>query len=169
VVASCRRSPVSIAALTALGAAGVIGSALSTSGTVGAEPSVPPNVWIQCTSFSGSNNAFPHPLSGCIARGEKDLGSGYTSRTAPGTETIYFNAPFLNGISLQLTNITNGAPADGTTCPADHPARVGVSGVISATAPGAKQYDGSSVSATICANASDFVLATGSTFTIYKK
>jgi hypothetical protein len=87
----------------------------------------------------------------------------------PGTETIYFNAPFLGGISVQLTNISNGAPADGTTCPADHPARVGVSGVISATEPGTKQYDGSSVAATICANATDFFLATGSTFTIFKK
>jgi hypothetical protein len=122
-----------------------------------------------CSSFSGPNSTFPHPLAGCIARGEQGPGSGFTSRTVPGTETIYFTAPFLNGASLQLTNITNGAPADGTSCPADHPARVGVSGVISASEPGTRQYDGSPVSATICANATDFILATGSTFTIYKK
>lgn len=168
-ISSRRRSELAIVALSALGVAGLIGSALSLSGTAGAEPPVPPTVWIQCSSFSGPNNTFPHPLGGCIARGEKDLGSGYTSRTAPGTETIYFEAPFLKGISLQLTNITNGTPASGTSCPADHPARVGVAGVISATAPGTKQYDGSPVSATICANATDFFLATGSTFTIYKK
>ncbi|RZT19067.1 hypothetical protein EV589_3330 [Mycobacterium sp. BK558] len=144
-------------------------SALAMSPPALAEPPLPPNVWIQCTSFSGPNATFPHPLGGCTARGEANTGSGFTSRTAPGTETIYFNAPFLKGISLQLTNITNGAPADGTSCPADHPARVGVSGVISATEPGTKQYDGSPVSATICANATDFVLAAGSTFTIYKR
>jgi hypothetical protein len=163
------RRPASVATAAALGVTGLLGSALSLSATAGAEPPVPPNVWIQCSSFSGPNTTFPHPLGGCIARGEEDSGSGYTSRTAPGTETIYFNAPFLKGASLQLTNISNGAPAEGTSCPADHPARVGVSGVISATEPGTKQYDGSPVSATICANATDFILATGSTFTIYKK
>lgn len=162
-----RQMSVAVAAM--LGAAGLVGLALPLSATVGAEPPVPPSVWIQCSSFSGPNNTFPHPLAGCIARGEQGPGSGYTSRTVPGTETIYFTAPFLNGASLQLTNITNGAPADGTSCPADHPARVGVSGVISASEPGTKQYDGSPVSATICANATDFILATGSTFTIYKK
>lgn len=164
------RRPASVATAAVLSVTGLLGSALSLSATAGAEPPVPPNVWIQCSSFSGPNRTFPHPLGGCIARGEQDPGSGYTSRTAPGTETIYFNAPFLDGASLQLTNITNGPPADGTSCPADHPGQlVGVSGVISATEPGTKQYDGSPVSATICANATDFVLATGSTFTIYKK
>ena len=101
-------------AVAALGAAGLVGSALSLSAPTGAEPPVPPNVWIQCSSFSGPNNTFPHPLAGCIARGELSAGKGYTSRTEPGTETIYFTAPFLNGTSLQLTNITNGAPADGS-------------------------------------------------------
>ena len=163
------RRQISAAAAAVVGAAGLLGSALTLSATAGAEPPVPPNVWIQCSSFSGPNTTFPHPLGGCIARGEQQPGSGYTSRTAPGTETIYFDAPFLKGASLQLTNIANGAPADGTTCPADHSARVGVSGVISATEPGTMQYDGSPVSATICANATDFVLATGSSFTIYKK
>lgn len=152
-----------------VGGAGLLGLALSLSATVGAEPPVPPNVWIQCSSFSGPAASWPHPLGGCIARGEEAPGSGYTSRTAPGTETIFFNAPFLEGNSVQLTNITSGAPAEGTTCPGSHPGRVGVSGVISATEPGTKQYDGSPVSATICTNGTDFFLATGSTFTIYKK
>jgi len=166
---SSSRRQISAAAVVVAGTVGLLGSALMLSATAGAEPPVPPNVWIQCSSFSGPNQTFPHPLGGCIARGEQQPGKGYTSRTAPGTETIYFDAPFLNGASLQLTNIATGAPADGTTCPADHLARVGVSGVISATDPGTKQYDGSPVSATICGNATDFVLATGSSFTIYKK
>jgi hypothetical protein len=157
------------AAASMVSVACLIGTVLSTSPEAGAEPPVPSNVWIQCSSFSGPSNSFPHPLGGCIARGEKDPGSGFTQRTVPGSETVFFNAPFLKGISLQLTNISNGAPADGTTCPADHPVRVGVSGVISATAPGTKQYDGSPVTATICANATDFFLASGSTFTIFKK
>jgi hypothetical protein len=163
------RRSTSIAAASGLSVVGLLGAVLSTSTPAWAEPPVPPNVWIQCTSFSGPNQSWPHPIGGCIARGEKEPGSGYTQRTVPGTETIYFDAPFLKGISLQLTNITTGAPADGTSCPADHPARVGVSGVISATEPGTKQYDGSSVAATICGNATDFFLATGSTFTIFKK
>jgi hypothetical protein len=165
---SCRRA--TLAATSIIGAMGLFASAMLVSAPAGAEPPVPPNVWVQCSSFSGPNLTFPHPLGGCIARGEKDPGTGFSSRTAPGTETLFFNAPFLKGISLQLTNITNGAPAEGTTCPPDHPGQlVGVSGVISATEPGTKQYDGSPVSATICANATDFVLATGSTFTIFKK
>ncbi len=164
-----RRSISLAAAASAFSVTGLIGAVLSTSAPAWADPPVPPNVWIQCTSFSGPNASWPHPLGGCIARGEKAPGSGYTQRTVPGTETIFFNAPFLKGISVQLTNISNGAPAAGTSCPADHPARVGVSGVISATEPGTKQYNGSSVAATICANANDFFLATGSTFTIFKK
>jgi len=163
------RRSLSIAAASVFSVTGLIGAVLSTSAPVLADPPVPPNVWIQCSSFSGPNQSFPHPLDGCIARGEKAPGSGYTQRTVPGTETIVFNAPFLKGISMQLTNISTGAPADGTSCPADHPARVGVSGVIAATDPGTKQYDGSPVAATICANANDFFLATGSTFTIFKK
>ena len=163
------RRSISLAAASIFSVTGLIGAALSTSGPAWADPPVPSNVWIQCTSFSGPNQSFPHPLGGCIARGEKAPGSGYTQRTVPGSETIFFDAPFLKGISMQLTNISNGAPAAGTSCPADHPARVGVSGVISATDPGTKQYDGSSVAATICANANDFFLATGSTFTIFKK
>jgi len=158
----------SFAAASILSVAGLVGTVLSTSPPAGAEPPVPSNVWIQCSGFSGPNTSWPHPLGGCIARGEQSPGTGFTQRTVPGSETIFFNAPFLKGISLQLTNITTGAPADGTTCPADHPARVGVSGVISATEPGTKQYDGSPVAATICGNATDFFLATGSTFTVFK-
>jgi hypothetical protein len=134
-----------------------------------ADPPVLPNVWIQCSGFSGPNASWPHPLTGCVARGQTKQGSGFTERTVPGTETVFWNAPFLDGASFQLTNISKGAPADGTSCPADHPGRVGVSGTISATDPGTKQYDGSPVQATICANATDFFLAQGSTFTILKK
>ena len=166
---STTRHPVSLAATSVISVTGLIGALLATSAPASADPPVPSNVWIQCSSFSGPNASWPHPLGGGIARGEQTPGSGYTQRTVPGSETIFFNAPFLKGISMQLTNISNGAPADGTSCPADHPARVGVSGVISATDPGTKQYDGSSVAATICANATDFFLATGSTFTIFKK
>ncbi|BDX35255.1 hypothetical protein TUM20985_58020 [Mycobacterium antarcticum] len=150
-------------------ALGTMGASVLLSGPAAADPPVPSDVWIQCTGFSGPSTTWPHPLTGCIARGQTTTGSGYTQRTVPGTETIFWDAPFLKGASLQLTNIANGAPADGTSCPADHPARVGVSGVISATEPGTKQYDGSSVRATICANATDFFLATGSKFTVYKK
>jgi hypothetical protein len=133
-----------------------------------AEPPVPPNVWIQCSGFSGPNTTWPHPLTGCIARGEEE-GSGYTQRTAPGTETIFWNAPFLGGASLRLTNITSQVVGPGTGCLADHPVEVNVSGVISATEPGTKQYDGSPVRATICSNATDFVLKPGTYFTILKK
>ena len=156
-------------AIAAAGTLGLVGSALFASSPAGAEPPVPPNVWISCTSFSGPNTTWPHPLGGCIARGEKEPGTGFTEGTVPGTESIFWNAPFLKGASFQLTNIATGAPAPGTSCPADHPARVGVSGTISATEPGTKQYNGSPVSATICGNATDFFLATGSTFTIFKK
>jgi hypothetical protein len=165
---SRRRSVPLQAAVAALGALVFVGSTLLTSAPAGAEPPVPLNVWIQCSGFSGPNTTWPHPLTGCIARGEES-GTGFTQRTVPGTETIFWNAPFLKGISFQLTNIANGAPAPGTSCPADHPARVGVSGTILATEPGTKQYDGSPVAATICANATDFFLAQGSLFTIFKK
>jgi hypothetical protein len=142
---------------------------LVASGPASADPPVPPNAWIQCSGFAGPNASWPHPLTGCVARGQTKQGSGFTQRTVPGTETIFWNAPFLDGASFQLSDISNGAPADGTSCPADHPGRVGVSGTISASDPGTKQYDGSPVQATICANATDFFLAQGSTFTILKK
>jgi hypothetical protein len=72
------------AAAAIAGGAALLGSGLL-SATAGAEPPVSPNVWIQCTGFSGPTATFPHPLEGCIARGEQGSGSGYTSRTAPGT------------------------------------------------------------------------------------
>ncbi len=46
------------------------------------------------------------PLSGCTSR-NKVGGSGRTMRTAPGTETIQWTAPFESGKSFQLVNIAN--------------------------------------------------------------
>jgi hypothetical protein len=103
-----------------------------------------------------------------MARGEAS-GSGYTQRTQPGTETIIWNAPFLDGTSFELTNITSEVVGPGTGCPSDHPVEVNVSGTISATEPGTKQYDGSPVTATICGNQTDFVLKPGTFFVIHKK
>src|SRR5215213_1138913 len=71
--------------------------------------------------------------------------------------------------SFRLTNITSQVVGTGTGCPADHPVEVNVSGTISATDPGTKQYDGSPVRATICSNATDFLLKPGTFFTILKK
>ncbi len=159
-----KRRSLSIAGI-GLGALSVLGVMMSS--PAAAEPPVPPDVWIQCSGFSGPNTTWPHPLTGCIARGEE--GSGFTQRTAPGTETIFWNAPFLDGASFQLTNITSQVVGTGTGCPADHPVEVNVSGTISATEPGTKQYDGSPVRATICSNATDFVLKPGTLFTIFKK
>jgi len=164
-----RKSRCASVGAIAFGALVVGAATVLTSVPASADPPVPPDVWIQCTGFSGPNTTWPHPLAGCVARGQTKEGTGFTQRTVPGTETIFWNAPFLKGASFQLTNIANGAPADGTSCPADHPARIGVSGTISATEPGTKQYDRSPVRATICANATDFLLAQGSNFTIYKK
>lgn len=161
------RRTMSVAGL-GLSALGVMGSAVVLSGPAAAEPPLPPDVWIQCSGFSGPNTTWPHPLTGCIARGEEE-GSGFTQRTAPGTETIFWNAPFLDGASFRLTNITSEVVGTGTGCPADHPVEVNVSGTISATDPGTKQYDGSPVTATICSNATDFLLKPGTFFTILKK
>jgi len=88
---------------------------------------------------------------------------------ARGVVLVLTDASTVQPLPDSFTNIANGAPAPGTSCPADHPARVGVSGTILATEPGTKQYDGSPVAATICANATDFFLAQGSLFTIFKK
>ena len=65
---------------------------------------------------------------------------------------------------MQLTNITNSpvSPPSGA-CPADHPGEVNVSGVIGDT-----KWAGSPVSATICANANDFLLKPGTYFVIGK-
>jgi hypothetical protein len=150
-----------------LGVAGFAGSTLVMSGPAAAEPPVPPDVWIQCSGFSGQNTSWPHPLTGCISR--QGEGSGFTTRTAPGTETVQWNAPFLNGDSFQLTNISSQVVGTGTGCPVDHPVEVNVSGTISATSPGTKQYDGSPVTATICSNQTDFILKPGTLFVIHKK
>ena len=93
-------------------------------------------------------------------------GSGYTQRTAPGTETIFWNAPFQKGESIQLINIANQPLGPTGACPADHPFEVNVSGEIG---PGANNLSRSPVRATICANATDFVLKPGTLFTIFKK
>ena len=150
-----------------LGVAGAVGSTVLMSGPAAAEPPVPSGVWIQCSGFSGPNTSWPHPLTGCISR--QGEGSGFTTRTAPGTETVQWNAPFLNGDSFQLTNITSQVVGTGTGCPADHPVEVNVSGTISATEPGTKQYDGSPVTATICRNQTDFILKPGTLFVIRKQ
>jgi len=146
----------------------LLGGAVIISSPAAAEPPAPADVWIQCSGFSGPNTSWPHPLTGCIARGQEE-GSGFTQRTAPGTETIHWNAPFLDGASFQLTNITSQVVGTGTGCPADHPVEVNVSGTIVATEPGTKQYDGSPVKATICSNQTDFILKPGTYFTIFKK
>ena len=77
---SSSRRQIPTAAVVVAGAAGLLGSALMLSAPAGAEPPVPPNVWIQCSSFSGPNQTFPHPLGGCIARGEP---VSYTHLTLP--------------------------------------------------------------------------------------
>jgi hypothetical protein len=138
------------------------------SNTAAAEPSVPADAWIQCSRFSGPNTTWPHPLNGCVARGQQS-GTGFTQRTAPGTETIFWNAPFLDGASFQLTNIASDVVGTGTGCPASHPVEVNVSGTISAAEPGTEQYDGSPVTATICTNRTDFILKPGTFFVIHKK
>jgi hypothetical protein len=137
------------------------------SSTAAAEPPVPAGVWIQCSGFSGQSTVWPHPLTGCVARGQEP-GTGFTQRTAPGTETIFWDAPFLDGASFQLTNIASQVAGTGTGCPATHTLEVNVSGTISATEPGTKQYDGSLVTAAICSNQKDFILKPDTLFVIHK-
>jgi hypothetical protein len=121
---------------------------------------VPDNVWIQCTGFSGPNTQWPHPLTGCTSR--SGSGTGQSSRVGPGTEEIQFNRPFEGGKTLQLTNIKNTVLGPSPDCPADHPVKASVSGVIGPKGP----YAGSPISATICANATDFILQPGTLFVI---
>ncbi|MEV0674753.1 hypothetical protein [Mycobacterium sp. NPDC050441] len=128
-----------------------------------ADPRVPNDVWIQCTGFSGPNTQWPHALSGCASR-SSDNGSGQTMRTAPGSETITWAAPFESGKSFQLVNIANTVLGPSPDCPADHPVKANVSGSIEAGG----QYGGSSVTAVICANATDFLLQPGTFFVIHK-
>lgn len=138
---------------------------LTTGGPAVADPKpVPKGVRIQCSGFSGPNAQWPHLLTGCVRR-NGTTGSGQTNRTAPGTETITWTAPFVKGKSMQLTNITNSPvnPPSGV-CPADHPGEVNVAGVIGSDS----KWAGAPVSATICANASDFLLKPGTFFVIAK-
>lgn len=145
------------------GVAAVLGSGLLASAPAHADPRVPKNVWIQCASFSGPNTAWPHPLSGCTSR-SKENGSGQTFRTGPGTERIQWFAPFESGKSFDLVNIQNTVLGPSPDCPADHPVKAAVSGNLAAQG----QYGGSPVSATICANATDFLLQPGTLFVIHK-
>lgn len=155
------------AGATVVSGAACLAGTILMSGPASADPPVPPDVWVQCSGFSGPNTAWPHPLTGCLSR--QGEGTGETIRTSPGTETIQWNAPFLDGQTWQLTNITSQVVGTGTGCPADHPVEVSVSGTISATEPGTKQYDGSPVTATICSNQTDFILKPGTLFVVHKK
>ena len=154
-------------AAAALCAVGLTGSAALASPPAGAQPPVPPNVALQCSVFQGPNQTWPHPLQNCVAAQARP--ARYTQREAPGLERIVFDQGFLAGSTLRLVNIQNTVLGPSPDCPADHPVKADVSGVISATEPGTKQYDGSPVSATICANATDFLLQPGTVFTVLKK
>lgn len=123
---------------------------------------VPRGVRVQCTGFYGPNTQWPHFLTECTGRNGK-TGSGQTVRTVPGTETITWNAPFVEGKSMQLTNIASSQvnpPSGG--CPADHPGEAKVSGVIGTDS----KWAGSPVTATICGNATDFLLKPGAFFVV---
>ncbi|MBX8691760.1 hypothetical protein GO011_30405 [Mycobacterium sp. 20091114027_K0903767] len=85
-------------------------------------------------------------------------------RTAPGTETIQWSAPFESGKSFQLVNIANTVLGPSADCPTDHPVKANVSGNIETGG----QYGGSPVTAVICANATDFLLQPGTLFVIHK-
>jgi hypothetical protein len=157
----------SLGAGIVLGAVGFVASTVLMSGTAGAEPPSPPGPpLIQCTGFYGPNTTWPHYLTGCTSR--TGSGTGQTNRTAPGTETITWDAPFEGGDSLQLTNIQSTVLGVTGNCPDGqdgHPVEVNVSGVI---APGEGQYSNSLVTATICSNATDFVLKPDTLFVIQK-
>lgn len=142
----------------------LMASTVVTAGQALADPKVPNDVWIQCTAFSGPNTQWPHALSGCTSR-SRENGSGQTVRTAPGTETIQWSAPFESGKSFQLVNIANTVVGPSADCPADHPVKANVSGNIEAGG----QYGGSPVTAVICANGTDFLLKPGTLFVIHKK
>ena len=147
----------------AWGALGVLASTALVSGPSAADPRVPEDVWVQCTGFSGPNTQWPHLLTGCTSRSGEN-GSGQTNRTVPGTETIQWTKPFEGGKSLDLTNITSSPVGFSPACPSDHPVAVNVSGTI---APH-QQYGGSPFTATICVNATDFLLQPGTLSVIHK-
>jgi hypothetical protein len=146
----------------ALALLGLLGSAALMGSPAGADPRVPADVWVQCTGFYGLSTQWPHPLTGCTSRSGE--GSGQTLRTAPGTETIQWTKPFEGGKSLDLINITSSPVGFSPACPSDHPVAVNVSGTIAPR----QQYGGSLVTATICVNATDFVLQPGTLFVIHK-
>jgi hypothetical protein len=152
------RRGIGLAACAVVGAA--VGTSLAVSAPAGAQPQVADNVWIQCTEFSGPNTQWPHPLTGCSSR--SGSGGGQTFRVAPGTEEIQFSKPFEGGKTLQLTNITNTVVGPSPDCPEDHPVKANVAGVIGPKGP----YAGSPVSATICADATDFILQPKTLFVI---
>src|SRR5215208_7684146 len=54
------RRTMSVAGL-GLSALAVMGSAVVLSSPAAAEPPLPPDVWIQCSGFSGPNTTWPHP------------------------------------------------------------------------------------------------------------
>lgn len=143
--------------------AAMMASMVVTAGPALADPKVPNDVWIQCAGFSGPNTQWPHVLSGCDSRSGGN-GSGQTVRTAPGTETIQWSAPFESGKSFQLVNIANTVVGPSADCPADHPVKANVSGSIEAGG----QYGGSPVTAVICANGTDFLMRPGTLFVIHK-
>jgi hypothetical protein len=152
-------------AALAIGLTALISASLLVSSPAMAKPDrpVPNGVRIQCSGFAGPNAQWPHFLTGCTRR-NGTTGTGQTNRTAPGTETITWDAPFVKGKSLQLTNIASSPvnPPSGL-CPTDHPGEVNVSGVIGGT-----KWVGSPVTATICGNANDFLLKPGTYFVIGK-
>ena len=150
------------ALLAATLALGSFASTVIATGPAAGDPRVPNDVWVQCTGFSGPSTQWPHPLTGCTSRSGE--GSGQTVRTAPGTETIQWNKPFLGGKSLDLTNITSSVVGVGTGCPATHPVDVSVAGVIGPH----QQFGGSPVTASICTNGNDFILKPGTLFVIHK-
>jgi hypothetical protein len=136
-------------------------SHVSTHPSAAGDPLVPEDVWVQCTGFCGPTTQWPHFLTGCTSRGGE--GSGQTDRTAPGTETITWTAPFEGGQSLNLTNIQNQVVGTGTGCPISHPVEVQVSGTLADN----QQYAGCPVTATICTNDTDFILKPGILFVIH--
>lgn len=156
----------SLGAALALGAVGLVGSTVLMSGpAVATPPTWPKGVRVQCTEFYGPNTAFPHFLKGCTRR-NGDTGLGQTEKLN-GIETLIWYLPFVNGRTMQLVNINNQPVGPDSACitPKDqtHPVAVNVSGTIKYT-----RWEGSSVTATICVNGTDFVLKPNSYFVISK-
>ena len=152
----------SVGIVLATAAAGLVGSTVSTPAFAG--PAVPPNVHVQCSGFYGPNTVWPHYLTGCV-RGNGSTGSGQTNRTGPGAERITWDAPFVNGKSMDLVNITSTIVSTSSpSCPSERPVEANVSGSLST----GSQWANSPVRATICGNATDFALKPGTLFVISK-